>query len=68
MKGLGGVLGINITGITWEGYEFIGAASDETLWAKAKSSVLKHGSSITFDLLLEWLKAERKKRLGVPPS
>ena len=66
MKGLGGSGGAHITGITWAGYEFINAAKDETIWVKAKSAILKHGSSMTFDLLLELLKAETRKRLGLP--
>ena len=54
-----------ITGLPWKGHDFIAAAKDDTTWAKAKSTVLKHGASLPFDLLLEWLKAEGKKRLGL---
>jgi hypothetical protein len=55
-----------IFGLTWRGHEFIDAARDDTIWTKAKTSLLKHGSSISFDLLLEWLKVEGRKRLGLP--
>jgi Hypothetical protein (DUF2513) len=55
-----------IRGLTWRGHEFIAAASSDTIWSKAKSSILKHGSSVSFDLLLEWLKAEGRKHLGLP--
>lgn len=56
--------------ITWAGHEFIDAAKNETVWAKAKTKVLKPAGGIAFDVLLEWLKAEAKQRLGLllPPS
>jgi hypothetical protein len=66
---LGGISGINIVNIqrlTWAGHDFIDAAKDETLWAKAKTTVLKPALAITFDALLQWLKAEAKTRLGIP--
>lgn len=63
MKGIAGHSGAHITGLTWAGHDFISAAKDDTIWAKAKGSILKQGSSITFDLLLEWLKAEARKHL-----
>lgn len=52
--------------LTWDGHEFLSAARDDTIWAKAKNTVLKTTSSITFALLLEWLKAEGRKQLGLP--
>lgn len=52
--------------LTWDGHEFLSAAKDDTIWAKAKNTVLKTTSSITFTLLLEWLKAEGRKQLGIP--
>ena len=44
--------------LTWAGCEFADAARDETLWGKAKTSVLKPGMSFTFDVLRDWLKTE----------
>ncbi len=44
--------------LTWAGCEFADAARDETLWCKAKTSVLKPGMSFTFDVLRDWLKTE----------
>ena len=52
--------------LTWNGHEFLSAAKDDTIWTKAKNTVLKTTTSITFDLLLEWLKAEGRKQLGLP--
>lgn len=52
--------------LTWEGYEFLEAAKDETLWGKAKSVVIKPAGGVAFGVLVEWLKAEAKARLGLP--
>ena len=47
-----------IARLTWAGCEFVDAIRDDTLWRKAKTSVLKPGMSFTFDVLKEWLKTE----------
>lgn len=52
--------------ITWAGYEFLEAAKDDTLWAKARDVVLKPAGGAAFGVLLEWLKSEAKARLGLP--
>lgn len=44
--------------LTWAGCEFADAVASDTLWAKAKTNVLKPGISFTFDVLKDWLKAE----------
>ena len=44
--------------LTWAGCDFLDAARSETLWAKAKRSVIAPASSWTFGILLDWLKAE----------
>jgi len=48
----------NVSRLTWTGCEFADAVLDDTLWQKAKGSVIKPGISFTFDVLKEWLKAE----------
>lgn len=55
--------GINLT---WAGQDFLSAANDDTLWQKAKDTVLKPTASFTFSVLLDWLKTEAKTRLGLP--
>ncbi len=55
-----------VTDLTWSGYDFLAASGDETIWAKAKASVLKPTASFTFDLLLAWLRTEAKEKLGLP--
>lgn len=44
--------------LTWDGCEFADAVANDTLWAKAKSTVIKPSASWTFGLLTDWLKAE----------
>jgi DNA-binding transcriptional ArsR family regulator len=52
--------------LTWTGQDFLDAAKDDTLWKKAKETVIKPGASFTFDLLLAWLKAQVTTTLGLP--
>lgn len=49
---------VQVRRLTWAGCELVDAIRDDTLWAKAKTSVLKPGMSFTFDVLKEWLKTE----------
>jgi len=50
--------------MTWAGHDFLDAARDETLWNKAKQTVMKPNASYTFENLGDYLKAEIKKQLG----
>jgi hypothetical protein len=54
------------TNLTWAGQDFLDAARDDTLWKKAKETVIKPGASFTFDLLLAWLKTQVEIALGLP--
>lgn len=65
-KSSGNVDRIHVTGLTWKGHDFIDAAKDDTLWNKAKETILKPTAAITFTILLEWLKKEAKNQLGLP--
>lgn len=51
--------------LTWDGQEFIAVAKDDTIWRKAKESILRPTVSFTFELLFEYLKAEAKLKLGI---
>jgi hypothetical protein len=55
-----------IDGLTWKGHDFIEAAKDDSIWLKATKTLFLPTVSITFDLLLQWLKAEAKQKLGLP--
>lgn len=56
--------GYRVRKLTWAGHEFLDAARDDTIWRKAKTEILKPAASWTFGLVLEWLKAEAKKKLN----
>lgn len=49
--------------LTWSGFDFLDAARSDTLWNKAKESVIRPTASWTFDILKEWLKTEIKNGL-----
>lgn len=50
--------------LTWAGCDFLDAARSDTLWRKAKSTVIAPTASWTFDILTGWLKAEIQQRLA----
>jgi hypothetical protein len=52
--------------LTWEGHDFLDATKDPGIWQKAKDKVMKPGAALTFGILLEFLKAEAKHKLGLP--
>ena len=53
--------------ITSDGYEFLDAASDSAVWSKARHHVIGPAGGVAFTVLLEWLKAEARIRLGLLP-
>ena len=61
-----GIAGIHITGLTWQGHDFLDASKDDSLWNKAKDKIIRPGVSITFDLLLDWLKYQVRTNIGLP--
>lgn len=52
--------------LTWDGHEFIASAKNNDTWAKAKKHIIGPAAEVTFKVLLEWLKTESLKRLGIP--
>ncbi len=56
-----------ITKITWAGHDFLDASRDQTILSAATDRLKKVGGW-TFSLLLEVLKDEAKKRLGLAMS
>jgi hypothetical protein len=56
----------NVTGLTWAGHDFLDSIKDDSLWAKAKETVIKPAGGVAFSVLLEWAKAEATRRLGLP--
>lgn len=54
---------VNVERLTWTGYDFVDASRSNSLWLRAKTTVIKPTASWTFDLLKEWLKTEISKGL-----
>ncbi|MCA3174492.1 MAG: DUF2513 domain-containing protein [Burkholderiales bacterium] len=46
-----GICAVLIRGLTWEGHNFLEAASSPTIWQKAFSVVAEKGGAMTFDVL-----------------
>ncbi len=47
--------------LTWQGCEFVDAVGSDTLWEKAKRTVIRPSASWSFELLKDWLKAELRE-------
>ena len=56
---------LRISGLTWAGYDFLAVAKDDTMWAKAKKTVLAPAAGATWAVVLEWMKAESMKHFGL---
>lgn len=53
--------------LTWQGYEFLQAMTDNKIWKLAKEHILRPGVSWTSSLLLEWLKLKARESIpGFP--
>lgn len=48
----------SIKRLTWDGCNFADEIRSDTVWNKAKESVLRPSMSFSFSVLREWLKAE----------
>jgi hypothetical protein len=54
----------HIHNLTWAGHEFLDAARNDTVWNSTKRRIAKAGSW-TFGLVLEVLKEEAKRHIGL---
>ncbi len=52
--------------ITWEGYEFLAASKDPSIWRKGTSAVLSKAGAISFEVIKAVLIAEIRHQLGLP--
>lgn len=57
------VVTAHVLRLTWDGCEFADSVGSETLWQKAKDSIIKPGASFTFGLLKEVLANELRNGL-----
>jgi hypothetical protein len=65
IRGVAGIAAVAIDGLSWNGHDFIDSAKNETIWNKAKLTILKPATAITFDALLQWLKQQALDSLGL---
>lgn len=56
---------IRVSGLTWAGYDFLATAKNDTIWTKAKSTVLVPAAGATWAVILEWMKTESLKQFGL---
>jgi hypothetical protein len=52
--------------MTWAGHDFLDAMRDDTIWRKAKDTILKPVGGVALDVLKQWLITEAKTKLGLP--
>jgi len=56
LRTMSGLAQVVVRGLTWQGHDFIQAAEKDSIWNKAKETILSKGGAITFDVLKELLK------------
>jgi hypothetical protein len=54
-----------LTGLTWDGHEFLDAARDESRWKKAMVLVQEKGGAVTLSVLTEILNSLMRGRFGL---
>jgi hypothetical protein len=54
--------------LTWAGHDFLDSSRDSKIWRMAVDHVIKPGASWSFSILVEWLKREAQRQLGIPTS
>ena len=52
--------------MTWEGYDFLDAARNDTIWKKAKEKCLEATGGLGFDVLKACLVEFGKEAIGLP--
>jgi hypothetical protein len=50
---------------TMQGYDFLDASRNQTIWNKAKEVIMKDGTSWTLSLVKEWMSQQAKQTLGL---
>jgi len=57
-----------ITGLTWEGHDFLDAIRDDTVWSKTKSKVVETAGSVSLEVLKAVAVSVSRTMLGLPPA
>jgi hypothetical protein len=51
--------------LTWQGHDFLEAARNDIIWAKAKAKVVEQGVGLSVELMKAVLLSYGKERLGI---
>lgn len=65
IKIMKGINGISISGITWEGYNFIDDIENDDIWKKVTDKIKEKGISVSFDMLQKIIVSVAVKYFGV---
>lgn len=52
--------------LTSKGHDFADAARNDTIWNKSIATIKKTAGAVTIDLLIQYLKVEARRVLGLP--
>jgi hypothetical protein len=59
---------ISVSGLTWQGHEWIEMVRSQSVWNATKSAVLEQGGALTFELTKAVAANLLRARLGLPPG
>jgi len=59
---------ISVSGLSWQGHEWIDMVRSQSLWNEVKSAVLDAGGVLTFDLTRAMAAKIFRARLALPPG
>jgi hypothetical protein len=59
-----GLVGVQLTRLTWEGHDWLAAVRDDTVWSNTKDRITKEGVGWTFELVKAVAIAYGKAKLG----
>jgi hypothetical protein len=66
LEALAGPVDVVIRRLTSSGHDAIAAAKNDTAWQKAKKLATERGIPLTLSVLVQIVKAEARKHLGLP--
>lgn len=66
-----GIMGTNvgqllISGLTWEGHDFVEAVKNDTVWSKTKAAINAQGGNATVEIVKALATAFLKAQFGLP--
>ncbi len=59
---------ISVSGLTWQGHEWVEMVRGQSLWNEVKSAVLDGGGVLTFELARAMATKLLRARLALPPG